>query len=111
VLGSLAGVGLFWLWPDQPVVAGFGLLLTGFSFGPIYPTTLALLSRLAPSHLVPSLIALMTSLSILGIAIFPWLAGVLFDLAGLGAFAPYVIGLSLAMLASGAVLLRPKSTR
>jgi fucose permease len=111
VLGSLAGLGLFWLWPDQPVVAGLGLLLTGFSFGPIYPTTLALLSRLAPSHLVPSLIALMTSLSILGIAVFPWLAGVLFDLAGLGAFAPYVIGLSLAMLASGAVLLRPKSTR
>ncbi len=111
VVGSFVGGGFLWVWPDQPVVAGLGLLIIGFSYGPIYPTTLALLSRLVAPAFVPSLIAVLTSLSILGIAVFPWLAGVLFDQAGLGTFAPYIVGLSVTMLVSGMVLLRPKSLK
>lgn len=111
VTGSVLGTLLIWGWPDQPVVAGLGLLVVGFCYGPIYPTTLALLSRIVPPAFVPSLIALLTSLSILGIAVFPWAAGILFDRAGLGAFAPYIVALGGTMLISGAVLLRPTVTK
>lgn len=109
VAGSIFGTALVWVGPGQPMVAGLGLLIIGFCYGPIYPTTLAILSRTISPALVPSLIALLTSLSILGIAVFPWIAGILFDQSGLSVFAPYILVLGVAMLVSGAVLLKSKS--
>lgn len=108
VLGSGVGIVLIWGGSSQPLVVGLGLLATGFCYGPIYPTTLALLSRIVAPAFVSSLIALLTSLSILGIAIFPWLAGILFDQVGLGVFAPYNLVLGITMLISGIILLRKK---
>jgi fucose permease len=108
VVSSGSGILLIWAGANQPVVVGLGLLITGFFYGPVYPTTLALLSRIVAPVYVSSLIALLTSLSILGIAVFPWLAGVLFDQAGLGIFAPYNLALVGTMLISGLILLRKK---
>lgn len=107
IIMAMAGAVLVWLFSGQPLVAGFGLLIVGFSFGPIYPTTLAVLSKLVPPKLLPSSIALITSLSILGIAVFPWLAGLLLQWAGSATLFPYVIGLCGAMIIVGVFLLKP----
>ena len=107
ILGSIVGAVGLWLAPTQPVVTGLSLLVIGFAYGPIYPTTLAVLSQLIRPALLPVGIAFTTSLSILGVAIFPWLAGNLFQLGGLGTLFPYVIVLSVLMLGLGVILLRP----
>jgi len=104
---SIFGGGLVWLAGEQPLLSGLGLFLIGFSYGPLYPTTLAVLSRIVDSDLVSSAIGLITGLSILGVAVFPWLAGNLMEAGGLATLFPYVTGLGLAMVVLGAILLRP----
>ncbi len=107
ILVSIVGSGLIWLAPGQPLIAGFSLFLIGFSYGPLYPTTLAILSRIVDPHLVSSAISLIIGLSILGVAIFPWLAGNLLELGGLVTLFPFVIILGVVMVGLGVVLLRP----
>ncbi len=65
---------LVWLSPLQALSA-FGLFLVGFSLGPIFPTTIALTSRLISGRLLPSAIGFITSLTSVGAAFFPWLVG------------------------------------
>src|SRR5205085_11576826 len=74
--GILIGVLIIWLLPFA-LFAAVGFCFIGFSLGPIYPTTVALMPNLVSSRLVPSAIGFLVSLSTLGIALFPWLAGVL----------------------------------
>ena len=101
ILGCLVGVvigGLFvWLLPVYAVSA-VGLGLIGFSFGPIYPTTIALISNKVSSRILPSAIGFMVSLGSVGAAICPWLAGMLAEHVGLWSLLPYVIGLTAVML-------------
>lgn len=110
IIVSMVGAGLVWLAAAQPILSGFGLLLIGFSYGPLYPTTLAVLSRVVDPGLVSSAIGLITGLSILGVAIFPWLAGNLMQGLGLASLFPYVLGLGGIMIGLGVVLLRPTKT-
>ena len=112
ILGCLVGVvigGLFvWLLPVYAVSA-VGLGLIGFSFGPIYPTTIALISNKVTSRILPSVIGFMVSLGSIGAAICPWLAGLLAQRIGLWSLMPYVIVLTAAMLLLWRVLqVRPQ---
>ena len=87
-----AGVGALTIWlAPSPTVAAFGLWLTGYSLGPIYPTTIALLPGLVPARLVPSAVGFLASLGSVGAALFPWLAGNLAQAVGLWSLMPYVI--------------------
>jgi fucose permease len=95
--GVLLGVMLIWLAPNGGVAAA-GLWLTGFSLGPIFPTTIALMSTLVPARLLPSAIGFLASLGSMGAAFFPWLAGALAQRLGLWVLLPYVMALTLAML-------------
>jgi fucose permease len=95
--GVLLGVGLIWLAPNGGVAAA-GLWLTGFSLGPIFPTTIALMSTLVPARLLPSAIGFLASLGSMGAAFFPWLAGALAQRQGLWVLLPYVMALTLVML-------------
>ena len=110
--GCLVGVvigGLFvWLLPVYAVSA-VGLGLIGFSFGPIYPTTIALISNKVSSRILPSVIGFMVSLGSIGAAICPWLAGLLAQRFGLWSLMPYVIILTAAMVLLWRVLqVRPQ---
>ena len=100
ILGCLVGVvigGLFvWLLPVYAVSA-VGLGLIGFSFGPIYPTTIALISDRVSGRILPSVIGFMVSLGSIGAAICPWLAGLLAQRFGLWSLMPYVIVLTAVM--------------
>lgn len=97
IAGVVAGVLLIWLVPLNGVSA-IGLCLTGYCLGPIFPTTIALTSRLVPARVLPSAIGFLASLGSMGAALFPWLAGNLAQFIGLWALLPYVIFLTLVML-------------
>lgn len=84
---------------------GFGLLLTGFCLGPILPTGFAFLSNVVPAHLLTGSISFIASLSSLGKAIFPLLAGNIAEGFGLQMFLPYIIILAVAMVACWIVVL------
>ena len=89
-----AGVGVLCIWyAPLPAIAAFGLWLAGFSLGPIYPTTIALLPGLVPARLVPSAVGFLAGLGSAGAAIFPWLAGNLAQAVGLWSLMPYVLAL------------------
>jgi fucose permease len=95
--GVLLGVSLIWLAPDEAISA-FGLGLTGFSLGPIFPTTIALMSGLVEARLLPSAIGFLASLGSMGAAFFPWLAGNLAQWVGLWSLLPYSMLLTCVML-------------
>ena len=88
-----------------------GFCFIGFSLGPIYPTTVALMPNLMSSRLVPSAIGFLVSLSILGIALFPWLAGVLAQGVGIWSLLPYTVMLTALMLVSWWVIFRGSAIR
>ena len=79
-------------------VSAFGLVLTGFSLGPIYPTTIALMSNLVSARILPSVIGFLASPGSMGAALFPWLAGDLAQHIGMWSLLPYVIVLTIIML-------------
>jgi fucose permease len=97
LLGVIAGVLLVWLVPSE-AVAAFGLCFTGFCLGPIFPTTIALTSELMPGRMLASAIGFLSSMGSVGVAFFPWLAGILAQHLGLWTLLPYVIVLTIAMV-------------
>jgi len=96
--GVVIGMLLGWLVPTMPASAA-GLWLAGFSLGPIFPTTIALTSQLVPPRLLPTAVGFLASLGSSGAALFPWLAGNLAEWFGLWLILPYVVALTIAMLA------------
>lgn len=95
--GVLVGIALIWAAPDG-VVAALGLWLTGFSLGPIFPTTIALIGGIVPERLRQSAIGFIASLGSMGAAAYPWIAGNVAQRLGLWALLPFVAVLTLAML-------------
>jgi fucose permease len=106
--GILIGVLIIWLFPFEFFTA-VGFCFIGLSLGPIYPTTVAMMPNLVSSRLVPSAIGFLVSLSILGIALFPWLAGVLAQSTGIWSLLPYTLLLTALMLVSWWVLFRGRN--
>ena len=96
LVGVVTGVLLVWLLPIYPVSA-LGLGLIGFSFGPIYPTTIALISNKVASRILPSAIGFLASLGSVGAAILPWFVGMLAEHIGLWSLMPFVMFFTVAM--------------
>lgn len=96
LVGVVVGVLLVWLIPGS-IVSAFGLCLTGFSLGPIFPTAIALTSKLITARFLPSAIGFISSLGSMGAAFFPWLAGNLAQTVGLWSLLPFVIVLTIVM--------------
>jgi fucose permease len=96
LVGVITGVLLVWLVPIYPASA-IGLGLIGFSFGPIYPTTIALISHKVSSRILPSAIGFLASLGSVGAAILPWFAGMLAEHIGLWSLMPFVLLFTVAM--------------
>jgi fucose permease len=103
LVSVIVGLLLVWLVPI-PFVTAFGLFLTGFSLGPIFPTTIALMPTLVSSRIVPTAIGFLASLGSMGAALFPWLAGNLAQYVGLWSLLPYVIVLAVVMFCIWVVL-------
>ncbi len=95
--GVVVGVLLIWVAPIG-AVAALGLWLTGFSLGPIFPTTIAVISELIAPRLQQSAIGFAASLGSMGAAAFPWIAGNLAQHIGLWTLLPFVVVLTALML-------------
>jgi fucose permease len=97
LVGVVAGVLLVWLVPVGAAMAA-GLWLVGFSLGPIFPTTIAMMSGLVPARILPSAIGFMASFGSMGAALLPAAAGALAERVGLWVLMPYAIGLTVLLL-------------
>ncbi len=88
------GVGLLliWFFPNE-ILTIVAFFLIGFSLGPIYPLTVAIIPKLVPAHLGPSAIGVLVSISIVGLAICPWIAGILAQFFGIWTLLPYTLAL------------------
>src|SRR5260221_10408360 len=72
--GSLVGVvvgSLSIWWGPNAFVSAAGLWIAGFCLGPIFPTTIALMSNMVTSRVLGGAIGFMTSLGSMGAAPFP----------------------------------------
>jgi fucose permease len=96
--GTVAATLLVWLVPGA-FAASAGLVLLGFVLGPIYPTTMAVVPRMTPAHLVPTAVGVLVGTSVIGGAVFPWLSGTLADRVGPWSLPPYVLALGIPLLA------------
>jgi fucose permease len=99
-LGGMAVATLLAWWGPGPVLAILGFGLLGFFLGPIFPTTVAVMPRLTPARLVPSAIGFLVGMSVVGGAVFPYVAGALAQGIGIASLMPYL--LVLAVLQAGA---------
>ena len=109
ILSLISGLLVIWLIPIG-AIAALGFCFIGFSLAPIYPLTVAILPRLVPARLGASAIGLLVSISILGLAFFPWMAGILAQALGIWTLLPYSLALAAAMLGLWVYLARPVST-
>ena len=100
IYGCLAGVALglvlVWSLPGAPAAA-LGFCLVGFSLGPIFPATVAVLPGALPGRLVDSAIGFLFASSVIGGALFSWLAGTLAQSFGTWTLLPVVLTLTALM--------------
>ncbi|KAA9379361.1 MFS transporter [Microbispora cellulosiformans] len=95
--GITASAVLAWIAPG-PAVAGVSFVLLGFWLGPVFPTTMAVAPRLTVPRLVPTAIGLLNGVSVVGGAVFPWLAGAIAQGVGVWTLPPFAVVLALALL-------------
>jgi fucose permease len=88
------------------IASAAGLWLVGFSLGPIFPTTISLMSGFVPARLLASAVGFAVSVGAVGAAIFPAGAGVLADTLGLSSLLPYELALTVVLVACWFLLLR-----
>ncbi|MFC6016509.1 MFS transporter [Plantactinospora solaniradicis] len=96
--GVTASAVLTWLSP-VPALASVGLVLLGFFLGPIFPTAMAMVPRLTSARLVATAIGVLNGVSVVGGAVFPWLAGAIAQATGVWTLLPFSLALALAQLA------------
>jgi fucose permease len=102
IYGCLAGIAaataVAWLSPTATVTCA-ALVLLGFFLGPIFPTTMAIASQLAPTRLVPTAIGVMNSVAVVGASALPWVAGAIAQSTGIWTLLPYALTLALLQFA------------
>jgi fucose permease len=97
---------LGWVAPTG-AVATVALVLMGCFLGPLFPTAIAVVPDLAEPRLVATAIGVINGLSVLGGALFPWLAGALAQGVGVWTLLPFATVLAVTQL----VLWRQVTTR
>jgi len=97
LFGVIIGLLMVWITP-MAAIATIGLFLSGFSLGPIYPTIIAVMSRIVSPRILASVIGFMVSLGTIGWALFPWIMGYLAQQIGLWLLLPFCIIITLVQL-------------
>ena len=97
VIGAGVGLLLVWLVPVS-FISAFGLCLTGFFLGPIFPTAIAMTTRMVSPNCVGTMIGFLVSLGCIGGAFLPWIAGNMAQFVGLWSIMPYAVILIVCLL-------------
>jgi fucose permease len=97
VVGVAIMSALIWVAPFD-IAAAVGFLLLGFFLGPVFPTAMAVVPGLTQPRLVATAIGVINGLSVVGGAVFPWLAGTLADAVGVWTLLPFALVLALVLL-------------
>ncbi len=106
VAGGAAGVAMVLLGQAWSPLFWFGVALTGFCFGPVFPTALALSSELAPQQ-AGAASSLVVASGSAGAMVLPWSAGALIPHIGIGgSIAATFLPLSLMLICLWAIARR-----
>ncbi len=97
-LSGVAVASLLTWWAPAAVVAGLGFAVIGFFLGPIFPTTMAVVPKLTTPFLIPTAIGLINGVSVIGGALFPWIAGAVGQSVGIWTVLPFAAALAVAQL-------------
>lgn len=89
---SLALELLFWLVPSF-VVSAVAVAFLGLCLGPLFPTTIVLLTKLLPRHLHVGSVGFATAFGGSGGAIFPFIVGAIAQARGVKSLQPVILGL------------------
>jgi fucose permease len=108
LIGLAVSVALVWGF-SSALTTALGFCLIGFFLGPLFPTTIAVIPRLVPERIVPSAVGFLVGSSVVGGAIFPWLAGALAQSAGLWTLLPYTLALTVLMCVNWWIIARRPS--
>lgn len=103
VVGGIAGLAMVLLGQNWSPLFWTGVALTGFCFGPVFPTALALSSELAPQQSGAASSLVVASGSI-GAMVLPWSAGALIPYIGIaGSIAAAFVPLCLMLICLWAI--------
>jgi fucose permease len=105
--GTFLGTLLLW-WNPQEGVGFTGLALMGFAMAPIFPTLIAVTPRLLGSRQASNAIGMQVAFGGLGIAVLPWLAGILAARTSLEVISPFILVECLVMILLFEILLRKR---
>jgi len=97
LIGVAVTAGLIWS-VRVPVVAAAGLVLLGFFLGPLFPTAMAVVPNLTTDRMVPTAIGVMNGVSVVGGAVFPWMAGAAAQGVGVWTLMPFALSLAVVQL-------------
>jgi FHS family glucose/mannose:H+ symporter-like MFS transporter len=98
LIGSLAGGGLLGVSTGSILLTVAGVLLAGFSFGPVYPTIMALTTTAFP-YATGRAVSVAAGMGSVGSMVLPWMQGVLLDQSGAAASVVFVAVITLLALA------------
>ncbi|MEQ4303521.1 MFS transporter [Plantactinospora sp. B6F1] len=98
LVGVVVSAVLAWAVPVA-AVASVALVLLGFFLGPLFPTAMAMVPRLTASRLVPTAMGVLNGVSVIGGAVFPWLAGAIAQGVGVWTLLPFAVVLAVGQLA------------
>lgn len=108
LVGTMASVILL-LFPDRPIVALLGLALSGLAQAPIFATLISNMPKLVGSNHASNAIGYVVGAAGIGIAFFPWIAGILAEAISLEAIPPYILMLTVILIVLFEALVRTSS--
>ena len=97
LFSTMASVVLL-LFPNQPLLGVLGLALSGLAQAPIFATLISHMPILVGREHAPNAIGFVVGAGGIGLAILPWLAGVLAEHFSLEAIPPFIMGVAIILI-------------
>ena len=97
LVGVLVGIVLLWSLPGA-IAPACGLFVVGFSLGPMFPTVIALMSRLVAPRILPAAVGFLASFANIGAALCSWSTGSIVQHVGPWSLLPIEVGITCCMI-------------
>lgn len=97
------------LFPNQPILGILGLGLSGLAQAPIFATLISNMPKLVGRDHAPNAIGYVVGAAGIGLAILPWVAGVLAEQISLEAIPPFILGLTVLLFILFEVMVRAEA--